>query len=374
LGFQSNQLDTLKEEEEIVPVKRNHIRFTYKNFWLGFTPEEGEYVITKVFSHAMNKLGLSIVFDNQDPDIVLSSIFGQQSEVFNEYPRAKHVLLMFENPHKPRNVEYLDSSRYFAGFGSMSSIPHKGRPNHSFQMPMWLYDNHLNKERSIEESWSENVLVATAILNGTHLLPDGRLIKIESLKQKMISLSQETPFLTKYIKGNASLVASVDTQHLRAQLLKVFKEEGVHVDCPGKVGHNFDDGLFGPFREQKHFFIFQRIFNICPESGFAPGYVTEKLWQAAIFSAIPIYWGDMSAFDRQVFSMKRIIFVDMKNITDVRRVAKFVHQLLENPVMLTSFYQQPTFLPNAWFAIQRRLREWNVFVMSIIKHTQLREI
>jgi hypothetical protein len=280
---------------------------------------------------------------------------------------------MFENPHNPLYHEYLNSSRYFAGFGSMEAIlSRKGRPRHSFQIPIWLYDNHLSRG-TVEDSWSDSVLIESTTPLGTISLSNGRKSKIETLKQRMLALAYETPFELEYMKGNVSLIASLDEQHLRANLLDIFNKDSIHVDCPGSVGHNIDDPLFGPYWEQKILFISERLFNICPESGFSPGYVTEKLWQAAIAPSIPIYWGSLNSFDKQIFYTKRIIFVDMKNTTDVKRVAKFVYQLLENPEMLSSFYKQPTYQPGAWFAIQRRLREWNTFVVSIIKHALLRQ-
>jgi len=39
--------------------------FGFGNFWMGISQKEGEYLIHKIFAHAMNKLGLSIIFDNQ---------------------------------------------------------------------------------------------------------------------------------------------------------------------------------------------------------------------------------------------------------------------------------------------------------------------
>lgn len=346
---------------------RNTIRYAYGNFWENFSQNESEYLMQKIFSHRLNILGISLIYDATNPEIVLSSVYGPQNDVLNLYPKSLHFLMMFENPYNSKYNEYLNSTSYFAGFGSMAAIPHEGRPLRSFQMPFWLFNNHLGKGK-VESDWSENVRVVTTSPKGTYYLSEQEMSKIETLKHKMIALSKETPLLWENIRGNVSFIATNDDDQLRQHLLDIFKNEGVHVDCPGKVGHNLDDPIFGPYWEQKIFFLMGRLFNVCPENGYAQGYVTEKLWQAAISSSIPIYWGSLSGFDKQVFSMKRIIFVDMKNISDIHRVAKLVHQMITDPVLLSSFYTQPTFQPGAWSAIQRRLRDWHQFIMSVTKH------
>lgn len=59
---------------------------------------------------------------------------------------------------------------------------------------------------------------------------------------------------------------------------------------PGKFMHN-DDDCMEVFKQNKHQYLKQFKFNLCPENTNHKGYVTEKIFDAMWSGCIPIYWG-----------------------------------------------------------------------------------
>jgi hypothetical protein len=82
------------------------------------------------------------------------------------------------------------------------------------------------------------------------------------------------------------------------------------VDSPSVGFHNMEwPGNTGTHLQGKVDFLRDYRYNICPENGRSfhdGGYITEKLPQAFMSGAIPIYWGDTPA-EPQVFNQERII-------------------------------------------------------------------
>lgn len=67
------------------------------------------------------------------------------------------------------------------------------------------------------------------------------------------------------------------------------------VDCPGRVLNNMTNVIApreGMWAESKRSFIGEYKFTIAFENTKAPGYTTEKLWDALRMCSIPIYWGN----------------------------------------------------------------------------------
>ena len=76
------------------------------------------------------------------------------------------------------------------------------------------------------------------------------------------------------------------------RMLSMYKK----VDCPGKVMNNTDDLSVLETKLRDNFFAkieFQKQykFSIAFENKSAPGYITEKIWDAFLAGTIPIYWG-----------------------------------------------------------------------------------
>jgi hypothetical protein len=145
--------------------------------------------------------------------------------------------------------------------------------------------------------------------------------------------------------GFAALISS-HTAYPRELLFNLAMTLG-HVDAPGKAFHNSEwpatlpnDLKFGKVGYLRGF-----RFNICPENSRTSGtggYNTEKLAQALLAGAVPIYWGD--AIDTEVFNPARVIVFDG---TNADAVLEMMRMLQDNRSFRENWFRQPVLAPTA---------------------------
>lgn len=117
------------------------------------------------------------------------------------------------------------------------------------------------------------------------------------------------------------------------------------ITCPGKLFNNCSNEELNRIGNVEY--IKKFWFNICSENfgNDHPGYVTEKLMNACLGGAIPIYYGELDEIDRLIFNADRILFLNRDN-TDI--IADRVNSLCENMDTLEQFYRQPVFCAGAY--------------------------
>lgn len=138
-------------------------------------------------------------------------------------------------------------------------------------------------------------------------------------------------------------VSSEDTLGLRKTICNSFSQIS-HVDCAGKIMHNCDR-LWNEFKNDKHGFLQQYRFNICPENSNAEGYVTEKLFQAIAAGCIPVYWGSYNSPEPEVLNLDAILFWEKD--ADNGLLLNKVLELNSNDGSYMDFAQQPRLSPVA---------------------------
>ena len=85
-------------------------------------------------------------------------------------------------------------------------------------------------------------------------------------------------------------------------------------------------------------------FVIAIENGRIDGYVTEKLMNAVLARAVPIYLGAPDIFHEGIFNPKAIIHVgDFKSFEDC---AEHIRQVDQNPELYLQYLREPIFLGN----------------------------
>ena len=114
-----------------------------------------------------------------------------------------------------------------------------------------------------------------------------------------------------------------------------------HVDAAGKAFHNAEwpAGLPNHHQRGKIEYLRGYRFTICPENSRTRGiggYNTEKLTQAHLAGAVPIYWGD--AIDIDVFNLARVILFDGSNTEEVLNIMK---RLQEDAEFRDAWFEQP---------------------------------
>lgn len=114
------------------------------------------------------------------------------------------------------------------------------------------------------------------------------------------------------------------------------------IDAPGKSMNNMssiDDKYSGTFWERKRKFISEYKFTIAFENYFYPGYQTEKLYDALLCNAVPIYCGD--PYIDEIFNTKSFIhareFIDINRNIIVRTLEDCSQQPFEVPINLSIY-------------------------------------
>jgi hypothetical protein len=124
------------------------------------------------------------------------------------------------------------------------------------------------------------------------------------------------------------------------------------VDCPSILFHNYPNEELEKLGNVE--FIKQYVYNICSENFKCDfgGYITEKLINACLGGAIPIYAGHFDDVEAKIFNPKRILFYDPYDIKSVQQIFKTVQLFESKPDLLKFFYSQPVFLPTAFQTIE----------------------
>lgn len=120
-----------------------------------------------------------------------------------------------------------------------------------------------------------------------------------------------------------------------------------NIDCPGKLFNNCSNSELNSIGNIE--FIKKYIFNICPENTRCEfnGYITEKLMNSCLATAIPIYYGYFDDIDERIFNKERIIFFDTNDQKSIEDTYNFVNKLYNNKDEMKKFYFQKIFKDNA---------------------------
>lgn len=125
-----------------------------------------------------------------------------------------------------------------------------------------------------------------------------------------------------------------------------------HIECAGKLLKNTND-LQEKFANDKHLYLQQFKFNLCPENSARHGYVTEKLFDAIQAGCIPIYSGDNNP-EPEILNHDAIIFYDSNN---PQITLNKVSELWQNEHLYKEFCHIPPFKAEAADRIWETLQE-----------------
>ena len=161
----------------------------------------------------------------------------------------------------------------------------------------------------------------------------------EDIRKKIYSITEQ-----KYLKTEfATLVARHDPGHLRQEIVSKLSELAP-VSSAGAFMHN-DDRLWKVYQNNKIQYLSQFRFSICPENSDASGYVTEKLFEAFLARAIPIYWGAEGRPEEGRINPRAVLFWEkgcqntalLEQIYELNASSKEFQHFLENNPFLPSF-------------------------------------
>ena len=138
-------------------------------------------------------------------------------------------------------------------------------------------------------------------------------------------------------RKEALLLASHDFWGTRSDILKGIK--GIcDVSSAGKWHNNTRD-LWDEYGNDKNKYLSEFKFNICPENVDAPGYVTEKIFDAFKCGVIPIYQGACGRPEPEVINTDAVLFWDYDG--DNSETMSLIKKLNSDNVYYDNFMDQP---------------------------------
>jgi hypothetical protein len=145
-------------------------------------------------------------------------------------------------------------------------------------------------------------------------------------------------------KAFCTLINRHDWGNTRTPIYEKLKNVSI-IACPGKLFNNCSNEELNQMGNIEY--IKKFIFNICCENfgNDHPGYVTEKLMNACLGGAIPIYYGELDEIDKKIFNVDRILFLNKDNTDEIADRVKFLYENLD---ALEQFYRQPVFCAGAY--------------------------
>ena len=115
------------------------------------------------------------------------------------------------------------------------------------------------------------------------------------------------------------------------------------VSCAGAYLNN-TDALKMQFNDNKHLYLKQFRFNICPENSNQRYYTTEKIFESIRAGCIPIYWGSDNCPEPEILNQEAILFYDPDN---PNVLLEQVRCLENDPEYYAEFVSRPPFKEDA---------------------------
>lgn len=136
-----------------------------------------------------------------------------------------------------------------------------------------------------------------------------------------------------------SLVASHDFNGIRGKMFDTLSSIDKVVSAG--IFRNNSDELHSVFSDNKHDFIKQFKFNICPENSNHHLYVTEKIFQAIDAGCIPVYWGGDNSPECNILNKDAILFWNEDDNTELIKTVKEINTDIHT---YNNFAKQPRLL------------------------------
>ena len=264
------------------------ITVSYVNFWK--VPTNDNY-----FTHFINKNidNVQIVNYNNNPDILIASVFGGINIVKNSKAKCK---IFYYGENLDRYPPYNNEKLLLDTFDLVVGFKYTNLEKKQIRFPLWL--------------------MYYKFYNYT---PEYNLIDyIETKYKKNIKKEYKTVFTT--------LIARHDRGGQRTKIYNeiVNNNYGI-VMCPSNLKKNTN--AIGNTTEDKINYISKSVYNICPENSSFEGYFTEKIIQAFEGGTIPFYWA-IDLPEKGLINENKYCFCDIDNPIKLKENIK---NAIENP-------------------------------------------
>lgn len=315
------------------------------------------HLLTRAFGVPLVPQNESVSWVGPPPDVLIAGMHADQAEVAAESISARHASLLLFHASEPDAefsdglVESVDVS--FAFRRDLQHLPHYTA------LPIFLHTL-ADRDRAVS-------------------LPlDGALCPLH-------------PFLLRgglmdagawFARANYTLLLTWHMPYPRWLMYHRLAELGA-VEHPGPLG---DIRTFFwcaalncseiPNTPRGKVLLLRRFrYSLCPENKHAPGYVTEKLVEAHLAGAVPLYYGDVAAFP-DVFNIKRVIVMRDADVdAGGGGFLEQVRQLETNLSRRREFFAEPVLAPTAqaWAEgqCQRAVRSIDAALAALVERQLL---
>jgi hypothetical protein len=222
------------------------MKISYNGMWVGFDPNNNWFSLAMKDYFQDDNIIFSL--DVRDSDIIISSVFNPIN-----ISSEKSKKIFYTGESRMTGYTFDQALLGFAKTNINSKI---------YRLPIWnLYINW----------WRDNNLLAH---------------DVDVPKMGMPLSEQEVDEI--YSRSKFACMVSSNPVQKRIEVFSRISEQIHKVDGFGaQFGSHDSRNKLEILRDYK--------FNICFENTVAPGYVTEKLFEAKLAGCIPIYWGDEEA-------------------------------------------------------------------------------
>lgn len=268
------------------------LRIAFGDFWNDFS--EDCFLVKEI------KQNPNIVCVNENPDLAIASVFGQWKHfIKRNNPGASLLTISWECYQRWNNIvpgSYFNSDYLFMN-NDMDSIPVRGKYS-TFQSSAAIAMMDLDKEYPPQSELNEK-------------------------------LSQRE--FCSFVFSNASSDPGAVFRNDLFHELSKYK----FVSAAGPCNNNYGKMLSRERKDALEYFSNYK-FNIACENTSAPGYITEKIFNAYTARSVPIYWGDSSI--KETFNPDSFIFA-----TSINETVKRIIELDNDPEAYMKMLSTPPF-------------------------------
>jgi hypothetical protein len=285
------------------------ITISYINFWED--PTNDSY-FTKFINYNIGETKL--VKSNENPDILIASVFGDINNIIKCNSRCK---IFYYGENLNRFPPYNNNNLLQNIFDLIVGFKYTNLDKKMLRFPLWLmyyeyysiYNCEINIIKYIETRYKENIkkhkpIFATIIARHDR---EGQRTKIWNA-------------LSKYESIYGKIISAGDFRNNTK-----------------KIGSSVEDKI-------NH--ISQGIYNMCPENSEYEGYFTEKIFQAFEGGTIPIYWA-IDLPEKGLINENKYCFC---NINNQKEMEDALNNTITNP---NAYLDGNIFTENAGLIIQK---------------------
>ena len=270
--------------------------------------------------------------------------FGSNIKYYNFWKGEKPEEIWFSRFINRRNLGHRKKIYFFSVLGDMNNIHlRKGKTNIFFSGENMYSDRFASYRAFCEKQHFDLYIDFTSYVNKNSIRFPLWLMYMFKPEADYNDIKTRVEQL-RYPKFEGkqrfcSLVASHDFNGIRGKMFDTLSSIDKVVSAG--IFRNNSDELHSVFPDNKHDFIKQFKFNICPENSNHHLYVTEKIFQAIDAGCIPVYWGGDNSPECNILNKDAILFWNEDDNTELIKTVKEINTDIHT---YNNFAKQPRLL------------------------------